>query len=83
MLMRQMIVFMGGFIRLRRSSCTIAAAETNNTSSEVLLGPLLWVATLGRCNMALNVRDPSKATTIVMVYLAVASSSACLTIEKR
>lgn len=66
----------------------IAAAETNNTSSEVLLRAIALGYDVGaRCNMALNVRDPSKAKFSTHcfggLFGAAASSSACLNLDRK
>ena len=65
----------------------IAAAETSNASSEVLLRAIALGYEIGaRCNMALGVRDPSKAKFSTHcfggLFGAAASSSACLNLER-
>ena len=65
----------------------IAAAETANASSEVLLRAIALGYEIGaRCNMALGVRDPSKAKFSTHcfggLFGAAASSSACLGLER-
>ena len=65
----------------------IAAAEINNASSEVLLRAIALGYDIGaRCNMALNVRDPSKAKFSTHcfggLFGAAASSSACLNLNR-
>jgi 2-methylcitrate dehydratase PrpD len=66
----------------------IAAAEINNASSEVLLRAIALGYDIGaRCNMALNVRDPSKAKFSTHcfggLFGAAASSSACLNLNRK
>ena len=65
----------------------IAAAETSDASSEVLLRGIALGYEIGaRCNMALNVRDPSKAKFSTHcfggLFGAAASSSACLNFNR-
>ena len=66
----------------------IAAAEINNVSSEVLLRAIALGYDIGaRFNMALNVRDPSKAKFSTHcfggLFGAAASSSACLNLNRK
>jgi len=66
----------------------IAAAETTNASSEVLLRAIALGYEIGaRCNMALGVRDPSKAKFSTHcfggLFGAAAASSACLALERK
>lgn len=65
----------------------IAAAETGNVSSQVLLRAIALGYEVGaRCNMALGVRNPSKARFSTHcfggLFGAAASASACMNLER-